>query len=119
MRFAMLINDDPAPRELAPADIAAGMMRETYAWFDTWDAAGKIAEGGAQLQHPRTARTIRADEGGNAVVTDGPYLELKEVIGGVVFLHAADLDDAVTVASSWPGLRRSGTSVEIRPVVEH
>jgi hypothetical protein len=119
MRFAMLINDDPVAREQIPADIAAAAMQETYAWLDKWDAAGKLADGRAQLQHPRTARTIRTDAAGNTVVTDGPYLELKEVIGGVVFLTAVDLDDAIAVASTWPGLRRPGTSVEVRPVVEH
>jgi hypothetical protein len=52
------------------------------------------------------------------MVTDGPYLELKEVVGGVVFLAADDLDDAVSVAATWPGLRSPGTSVEVRPVIQ-
>jgi hypothetical protein len=50
------------------------------------------------------------------VVTDGPYLELKEVIGGFVLLEADSIEEAVEVASTWP--RSAGmTSIEVRPVL--
>jgi hypothetical protein len=93
-------------------------MQEVYAWFEKWSAAGKIADGGAELDAVSKSKTIRG-AGGKTVVTDGPYLELKEVVGGVVFLSASSIHEAVEVASSWPGLQYPGVSVEVRPVIEH
>ena len=81
-------------------------------------AAGKIADGGAELDSVSKARPIRPDGAGGVVVTDGPYAELKEVIGGVVMLEAASMDDAIAFASTWPTLWGS-SSLEIRPVIEH
>lgn len=118
MRYAMLICGDPA--EWAAADPADGeaAMKEIYAWFEKWTAAGKIGDGGAQLEHPSKARAARSGPDGQPVVTDGPYLELKESIGGVVFIQADDLDEAMSVAATWPGLAYSTTtSVEVRPTV--
>lgn len=118
MKYAMLICGDPDDWESASPEMAANGMKEIYGWFERWQAAGKIADGGEQLEHPRTARTARSGPDGKPVVTDGPYLELKEVIGGVIFLEATDLDDAMAVAVTWPGLAYgSGNSVEVRPVI--
>lgn len=117
MKYAMLICGDPDEWEQAPPEVAAAGMKEIYAWFERWQAAGKIAQGGEQLQHPRTARTARGGPDGTPTVTDGPYLELKEVVGGFIFLEAENLDDAMAVASTWPGLAYGpGNSVEVRPV---
>jgi hypothetical protein len=116
MRYAMLICEDPDLWDNASPEENEAAMKEIYAWFEKWGAAGKIADGGAELQHPRTARTARRDDRG-VVVTDGPYLELKEVVAGVVFLQADDLDDAMAVAATWPALSFPSTSVEVRPVV--
>jgi hypothetical protein len=117
MKFAMLICGDPDEWDgTDPARVEAG-MREIYGWFEKWSAAGKIVDGGAELDHPRLARTARGSADGQPVVTDGPYLELKEIVGGVVFLEAADIDDAMAVAATWPGLNDPGNSVEVRPVV--
>jgi hypothetical protein len=114
----MLICGDPDEWESTPPEEMAAGMKEIYAWFEKWQAAGKIANGSEQLEHPRTARTARGGPDGAPAVTDGPYLELKEVIGGVIFLEADDLDDATAVAATWPGLARSPhNSVEVRPVV--
>ena len=49
------------------------------------------------------------------MVVDGPFIEAKEVIGGYAIVEVADLDEALQMAKSWPGL----TSVEIRPIVDH
>jgi hypothetical protein len=115
----MLINGDPdEPSTLPPGQSEDEALAEFFAWFEKWSAAGKVLDGGAELEHPSTARTVRGGTGG-PVVTDGPYMELKEVIGGVVLLEAADLDEAVAVAATWPSLRRRPSlSIEVRPVVE-
>jgi len=108
-------NDDEV--HSTPADVANAGMNEIYDWFQKWGQAGKIANPGAELDSKRTAKTIRPGADGNPVVTDGPYLELKEVVGGVVFLEADSIDDAVAVASTWP--MSGSASVEVRPVIEH
>jgi hypothetical protein len=114
----MLICGDMDDWEAEPPEPSAAAMKEIYAWFEKWQAAGKIADAGAGLEHPRTGRTVRSGPDGRPVVTDGPYLELKEVIGGLVMLEADDLDDATAVATTWPGLAHGpGNSVEIRPTV--
>jgi len=113
MKYAMLIcgvEDDWRAHEAAHED----PMAEIHAWFAKWETAGKIAEGGAELDSVRTARTIRPGPDG-PVVTDGPYLELKEVVGGVVFLEADSIDEAVEIASGWP--MWGNASIEVRPVV--
>jgi len=117
MRYAMLIcgNEDEWTEQGA-MDGEAGMA-QVYAWFERWEAAGKIANGGAELDSARKAKSIRAGVDGEIVVTDGPYLELKEVVGGVVFLEADTIDEAVAVAATWP--IRGSTSVEVRPIIEH
>lgn len=112
MRYAMLICGDEAEWAAHDAD---GAMKEIHAWFEKWDAAGKIAKGGAELDSVTKAKTVRPGPAG-PVITDGPYLELKEVVGGVVFLDADDIDEAAAIASGWP--LRGSASVEVRPVVE-
>ena len=89
MKFAMLIcGDDDEWSALPPAE-EEDVMKQVYGWFERWQPTGKIADGGVELQPRQTARTIRQRRGRRQpVVTDGPYLELKEVIGGVVILEA-------------------------------
>jgi len=119
MRYAMLICgvDDEHEARIAEREVAEDGMAQVWAWFERWEKAGKIANGGAELETVRNAKTIRAGADGSPVVTDGPYLELKEVVGGVVFLNADDIDEAVAIASDWP--LRGSSSIEIRPVVVH
>jgi hypothetical protein len=114
----MLLNGDENEFADASPEETEAAMREIFAWFEKWTPAGKIADGGIHLQPTSTAKTIRPGADGSPVVTDGPYLELKEVIGGFVVLEADDLDDAVAVASTWPGMRGSA-SVEVRPIFDH
>lgn len=93
-------------------------MAEIEAWTQKW--ADKIVDGGAELQPSATAKTVRADRDGRPLITDGPYAELKEVIGGVIYLECADIDEAAAVAAEWPRIRPNSwmTAVEIRPVMQ-
>ena len=116
MKFAMLIHEDEKVWAQATPQENEAAMKAIFGWFERWGGSGSIADGGAQLQPSSTAKTIRAGRSGTAAITDGPYLELKEVLGGVVFLEASDLDEAVSFAATWPSLR-PGTSIEVRPVV--
>jgi hypothetical protein len=72
--------------------------------------------GGAQLQPPETATTVRV-ENGEALTTDGPFAETKEALGGYYVLEADDLDAALDIAARIPAARMGG-AVEVRPLVE-
>ncbi|MCZ7423013.1 MULTISPECIES: YciI family protein [unclassified Micromonospora] len=116
MRYAMLIfGDDREWTALPPAD-EQDLMNQVYAWYERWQPTGKIADGGAELQPRTTARTVRADDSGRPIVTDGPYLELREIIGGIVILECDDLDEATRIAGTWP-LGAGMSAVEVRPVL--
>ena len=116
MKFAMLICGDDSEWSDLPSDSEQDVMKQIYEWYERWQPTGKIADGGVELQPRTTARTIRTGADGGAVVTDGPYLELKEVIGGFVLLETDSIEEAVEVAATWP--RSAGmTSIEVRPVM--
>ncbi len=72
--------------------------------------------GGAQLQPVETATTVRVQDG-QALTTDGPFADTKEVFGGYYVFEADDLDAALEVAARIPAARMGG-SVEVRPLVE-
>ncbi|GJQ21955.1 MAG: hypothetical protein HBSIN02_23100 [Bacteroidia bacterium] len=73
--------------------------------------------GGEALQSAKNAATIR-QRGGKVVVTDGPFAETKEQLGGIMILEARDLNHAIHLMSNHPSVRMGGTW-EIRPSDEH
>jgi len=82
-------------------------------WWNDRAAAGEIIEG-FQLQPAETATTVRISADGNASVTDGPFVEGKEIVGGYAIIDVPDLDAAIRLVSGWP----APDVLEIRPVVE-
>jgi hypothetical protein len=116
MKFAMLICGDLDRWETLPQEDLAAAGATIAAWMEKWQAAGRIAPGGMELRHHRTAKTLRRAPDGGRVVTDGPYLELKEIIGGAVILDCDSMDEAVQIASGWP-LDAPTDSIELRPLV--
>jgi hypothetical protein len=89
-------------------------LRARYAEVGAWFAEHRSKIGASnQLQGPETATSVRFGPDGPPVVTDGPFLEGKESIGGYAEIDVADLDEALRMAKTWPG---RGT-VEIRPAV--
>jgi hypothetical protein len=84
-----------------------------YALADKWFADnGHVMRGGAKLKPADTATTVRLDTGGEPVVTDGPFVEGKEVVSGFAEIEVADLDEALRIVRGWPGC----PIVEIRPI---
>ena len=71
---------------------------------------------GQQLQPPETATTVRIQDG-RTLATDGPFVEIKEAVGGYCFFEADDLDAAIELAARIPAARMGG-AVEVRPIVE-
>ena len=92
-------------------DQAMADYEQSGTWFEKYWKSGKVV-GGHELQGPSTARTVSRRDG-KVTVTDGPFIESKEVIGGYAEVEVSDLDEALTMAKEWPG------TVEIRPVVDH
>ncbi|MBA2460206.1 MAG: hypothetical protein H0V45_00310 [Actinobacteria bacterium] len=85
------------------------------ALFAELGASGKIVSG-AELDEPAQAKTVRV-RNGETLVTDGPYAETKELIGGLMVLECDDLDEAIGIAARIPVVERG--SVELRPLIEH
>ena len=116
MRFVMLIcGDDREWSALSPAE-EQDLMQQIFGWYERWQPTGKIVEGGAELQPRDTAKTVRAGADGEPVITDGPYMELKEVIGGFVLLECDDIDEAARIAATWP-LASGMSALEVRPLM--
>jgi hypothetical protein len=88
------------------------MLEECFAYDDVLRKGGHFV-GGEALQGPRTAATLRW-KNGKATVTDGPYAETKEQLGGILLLEATDLNQAIQLMSEHPGVRLGGP-FEIRP----
>src|SRR5262249_12804706 len=91
------------------------MLEQCNAFHEARARSGQWL-GGIRLQSARTAKTLRA-KAGRIVVTDGPFAETKECLGGVVVLALKDLDDAVALFSTHPALP-FGMAIEIRPLDE-
>ena len=96
---------------LSPADLEA-WMAEIGAWYEKQGSAGTLADPGHQLTPPGQARTIRASE-----VTDGPYIEAKEFVGGYYIIDVADRDRALELAGQIPDASIDRLGVEVRPVM--
>jgi hypothetical protein len=71
---------------------------------------------GVQMQPAETATTVRVEDG-RTLTTDGPFVAVKEALGGYLFFEADDLDAAIELAARVPAARLGG-AVEVRPVVE-
>ena len=110
MRYVILIMDTPEARALSGAEQGA-WMTEVMAWYEKWGTSGKLVDGGDQLDSADKAKTIRATG-----VTDGPFIEAKEVLGGYSALETDTIDEAVEIARTWPGVDRGWITIEVRPV---
>jgi hypothetical protein len=97
------------------ATMAADVHEREFGKVMQWlqELGPKIVTSG-RLQPPASATTVRFDAEGVASVTDGPFIEAKEAIGGYAVVELADLDEALRVARAWP----ARGSVEIRPLVD-
>ena len=112
MKVLALIYGDEASWESASDEEREAMIARYRAFGD--DADGKIV-GGAQLAPTRTATTVRVRDG-ETVVTDGPFAETKEQLGGFYLFEVESLDDAAELAAGIPGAATG--AVEVRAAHE-
>jgi hypothetical protein len=110
MQYALMFYAEPGYQEALSDAERAAVSAEFSALAD--DARFVV---GAQLQPAETATCVRVT-GGRTLMTDGPFADTKEVLGGVVLIEAANLDEAIEVATRIPVARLGGV-VEVRPVV--
>ena len=114
MQYMLLIYGNESARgEGSEAEQQAEMQK----WFDYTEemrSAGAMKAGDA-LQPTATATSVR-DDGGQPLVTDGPFAETKEQLGGYYLLDVADLDEAIKWAHKCPGARYG--TIELRPIME-
>ena len=113
MKYLCLIYGDEKGAEIPGVNDWDTMMKEHNAFGAEAGAAGVIV-GGEALQDTSTATTIR-DKDGSDVITDGPFAETKEQLGGFYMLEAPNLDDALKWAAKIP---HPGGCIEVRPVID-
>ena len=111
MKFVCLGYIAPGKFENMPKEERDGMLDDCFDYDDQLRANGHYAVGEA-LQPPNSAKTVRL-KNGKVIITDGPYAETKEQIGGILVLEACDLDHALQLVSQHPGLKFGPW--EIRP----
>ena len=110
MRYAMLIYHEPGSMDNLSPEEGEAASKAYYAL-----SSDPACLDGAQLAPTTTATTVR-ESAGRPLVTDGPFADTKEILGGYYIIEAPDLDAATAFAQRIPIVRHGG-SVEIRPLV--
>lgn len=111
MQYALMIYAEPGYDEAVSDAEREAVVAEFAALADDARCVGS-----AQLQPAETATSVRV-VGGRTLMTDGPFADTKEVLGGFCLVEAANLDEAIELAARIPVARLGGT-VEVRPVVQ-
>ena len=108
MKYAILLYDNPQNWQ----DVGDDELQSLHAGYMAVSAAPE-SYGGAQLQPAEQAKTLRL-RGGELLVTDGPFAETKEAVGGFDIIECGSLDEAVEIAAGHP-VAQLGT-IEVRPL---
>lgn len=114
MKYMLLIANDPADAPKPNADGGYEVSADYYAFTQSIIASGELVAGDP-LHDVSTATTVRVRNGSTSV-TDGPFAETKEHLGGYYIVDVASLDRALEVAAAIPGAKWG--SVEVRPIMD-
>ncbi|HEY0740252.1 MAG TPA: YciI family protein [Chryseosolibacter sp.] len=109
--FLLVFRTDYGKVPFASPDQMQALAKKWADWFSALGQENRLSERGNRLV-PKTGKVVKA----KGVVTDGPYMEIKEAIAGYAVIRAASLEDAATVAAQCPVLSVDG-SVEIREIM--
>jgi hypothetical protein len=118
MKYMLLIHqgDTPTPRDPeAWTRLSEEEQQAVYADYKAVSETPGVTPG-LGLDEPTTATTVRVQDG-KTLTTDGPFVAVKEALGGYLFYEADDLDAAIDLASRIPAARLGG-AVEVRPITE-
>ena len=119
MNYALLIYDDDSTWVDLPEDEKAALRAaEMPKWVALFEELGKADPNvsGKELDGRTTAKVVRV-RNGERIVTDGPFAETKEVVGGIFLTELPDLDEAIRLAALIPAAQATG-AIEIRPVLQ-
>jgi hypothetical protein len=108
MQYALLVYSPPEDTERATRLIPAALAAE----LDRPDVTGW-----ARLHAEESATTLRKDDG-RLLLTDGPFIDSKEYLGGLILIEAGNLDEALATARDLLRQTRPGTAIEVRPVLD-
>jgi hypothetical protein len=114
MRYLCLLVGEPDIAAPEPGSAEFQQMMDDYGTATAAMADSGVLVDSAPLQLPASARSLRM-RSGKPLVTDGPFIEIKEVIGGYYVLDCADIDEAVRWAATIPAARYG--VIEVRPVM--
>ena len=109
--YLLLLAEDENGYATASEELYARVLQAHNDFAAKW---GSKLRGGNALQPTSTATVVRPDGAGDFTVTDGPFIETKEALGGYYLIEAADLDEAITIAKDVPVFFGC---VEVRPVM--
>jgi hypothetical protein len=118
MKYMLLIHQGvtPTPRDPdAWARLSEDEQKAVYAAYKGINETPGVTPG-EQMQPPEAATTVRVQDG-KTLITDGPFVEIKEAIGGYLFFEANDLDAAIELAAQIPAASMGG-AIEVRPIGE-
>ena len=118
MKYMLLIQqgDTPTPQDPeAWARLSEDEQKSVFADYQAVNETPGVTPG-SWMQPPEAATTVRVQDG-KTLTTDGPFVAIKEALGGYLFFEAADLDAAIELASRIPAARFGG-AVEVRPLAE-
>jgi hypothetical protein len=118
VKYMLMIHQGDAPTPRSPEDWARLSEEEQKRVFADYQAVSTTpgVEPGLQLDDPAAATTVRVEDG-ETLVTDGPFVTVKEALAGWLFYEADDLDAAIELAARIPAARLGG-GVEIRAIQE-
>jgi hypothetical protein len=119
MKYALLIYDDDSGWANLPDEEKAKLRAEEMPrWISAMEELGSADRDvtGFELDGRSTAKVVRV-RGGERIVTDGPFTETKEVLGGLFAIDLPDLDEAIRLASLIPAADDPG-AIEIRPILQ-
>jgi hypothetical protein len=119
VKYMLLIHQGSTPTPNSPEDWARLSEDEQNAVYGAYKAINETpgVTPGVQMQPPEVATTVRVQDG-RTLTTDGPFVAVKEALGGYFFFEADDLDAAIELASRVPAASMGG-AVEVRPIVEY
>jgi hypothetical protein len=119
VKYALLVYSDQSTWDSYTEEEAAKAREESLPkWYTCFEELGKADPDmtGYELEAASDAKVVRVRDG-QRIVTDGPFAETKELIGGGFFTDLPDLDEAIRLAALVPAAEYG--SMEIRPIVEH
>jgi hypothetical protein len=114
----LLIHQGTAPTPRSPEEwnrLSDDEQKAVYADYKAVNETRGVSPG-LQLESPEAATTVRVQDG-KTLITDGPFVAVKEALGGWLMFEADDLDAAIELAARIPAARMGG-AVEVRPIVE-